>query len=72
MSALTIGLLIDFFLLAIGIYVFLYARGVIRFGDAEVRERAETFRKENATWMRLLGLALAAISVVNIVVHFIN
>lgn len=58
--------------LAIGVYLYLFARGLIRFGSSEVRERSEAFRKENKTWMRYLGLALAAIMLVNIVLQLMG
>ena len=64
-----LGLLIEILLLACGLYLYLYARGIVRPGTGEAAERAETFRRENATWMRLLGLALAALMLVNVVLH---
>lgn len=60
------GLLFNLAFFAIGLYLYLFARGIIRFGKPEVRARAETFRKDNATWLRLLGLALAAIMGMNV------
>jgi hypothetical protein len=32
-------------------------------------EIAEAFRQDNATWLRLLGLALAAIMAMNVIFH---
>ncbi|MEM6395119.1 MAG: hypothetical protein AAF741_02140 [Bacteroidota bacterium] len=61
------GFIINLLLFALGVYVYLFSRGIIRFGSQEVRERSEQFRKENATWMRILGLALAAIMLVSLV-----
>lgn len=46
---------------ALGVYLYLFSRGVIRFGKDETRARAEEFRADNATWMRYLGLLVAAI-----------
>jgi uncharacterized membrane protein len=69
MNASVAGLVIEVIFFAIGLYVYLFARGLISFGKPEVRARAEEFRKENATWMRLLGLALAAVMLLNIVFH---
>ncbi|MTB50817.1 hypothetical protein [Lewinella sp. W8] len=69
MNASVAGLVIEVIFFAIGLYVYLFARGFISFGKPEVRKRAEEFRKENATWMRLLGLALAAVMLLNIVFH---
>ena len=64
-----LGLAIEVILLAVGVYLYLFARGLLRFGKPEVRARAEAFRRENATWMRLLGLLLAALMLVNVVLH---
>ena len=63
----TIGLITQLLFLALGVYVYLFSRGLVRFGDEAARKRAEAFRKENAGWMRILGLALAAIMLVNVV-----
>ncbi len=60
------GLVINFAFFAIGLYLYLFARGLISFGKEEARARAEAFRKDNATWMRFLGLALAAIMGLNL------
>lgn len=69
MTISLVGLLIEIILLAVGVYLYLFARGLIRFGSPESRARAEVFRADNATWMRLLGLALAALMLVNVVLH---
>jgi len=69
MSTSTLGLLIDVVLFALGLYLYLFARGAVKFGTPEVRARSEEFRKDNALWMRLLGLALAAIMGLNIFLH---
>ena len=66
MSASVVGLVIHLVFFAIGVYLYLYARGILAFGSEEVRKRAEAFRTENATWMRLLGLALAAVMLLNL------
>ncbi len=64
-----LGLVIELLLFACGVYLYLYARGIVRPGSGEARERAEVFRRDNATWMRLLGLALAALMLVNVALH---
>lgn len=69
MSVSTLGLLVEVFLFALGLYLYLFARGLVKFGKPEARARAEEFRKGNALWMRLLGLALAAIMGLNIALH---
>lgn len=63
------GLVVEVLLLALGVYLYLFARGVVRVKRPDLAERAEAFREQNATWMRLLGLALAAIMLLNVVLH---
>lgn len=64
-----IGLLFELILLGAGVYMYLFARGFFRFGDAAARKKAEEFRSKNALLLRLGGLALAAVMAVNIVLH---
>lgn len=64
-----LGLIVELLLLVLGIYLYAFARGMITIKDPERAERTERFRQENATWMRFLGLALAAIMLVNVVMH---
>ena len=64
-----VGLLLELFLLAAGLYLYLFARGRVSFGTPEQRARAEVFRADNKGWLRLLGLALAAVMAVNVVLH---
>ncbi len=64
-----LGLLLELLLFIAGVYLYLFARGYVRFGDEAVRARSESFRAENSTWMRLLGLGLAAVMGLNIVMH---
>lgn len=69
MNASAIGLIVEILLFALGLYLYLFARGILNFGSKASRARAEAFRKDNATWMRLLGLALAAIMGLNVFFH---
>lgn len=69
MAASVFLLVLEIILFAIGLYLYLFARGMISFGSDESKARAEAFRKENALWLRLLGLALAAVMAVNIGLH---
>ncbi|RME92898.1 MAG: hypothetical protein D6772_16430 [Bacteroidetes bacterium] len=64
-----LGLLFEILLLALGVYLYLFARGLVKVKDPERAARAEAFRTDNATWMRLLGLALAAIMLLNLLVR---
>lgn len=69
MTASTTGLIIELLLFLLGLYIYLFARGIVSFGSEEAKTRAEAFRKDNATWMRLLGLALAAVMGLNVFFH---
>lgn len=69
MSINVVSLIVQAIFFALGVYVYLFARGFVKFGDEEVIKRSEEFRAENATWMRLAGLALAAVMGVNIVLQ---
>jgi hypothetical protein len=63
-----IGLLFEFIFLALGVFSYRFATGKMKFSEAQ-RPMAEQFRKENGGWMRVMGLALAAIMIVEIVLH---
>lgn len=69
MTSSTLGLIIEIAFLALGLYLYLFARGLVSFGKPEARARAEAFRKDNATWLRLMGLALAAVMALNVFFH---
>ncbi len=64
-----LGLLVEILLFGLGAYLYLFSRGRIRVKDKDRQKRVEAFRTQNAGWMRLLGLALAAIMLLNIVIH---
>lgn len=64
-----IGLIAEILFFALGVYVFLFSRGVFKSKNPERQARVEEFRKDNATWMRYLGLALAAIMLLEIILH---
>ncbi len=63
------GLFIEIIFLAIGVYIYLFAAGFLRFKDPEKAAKAEAFRAQNGRWLRLLGLAMAAINLVNVFFH---
>ncbi|MCB0706229.1 MAG: hypothetical protein KDC34_13000 [Saprospiraceae bacterium] len=63
------GLIFEIVFLAIGVYVYLFARGVISFKDPAARARSEEFRKENGRILRILALALIAVMGMNIAIH---
>ena len=64
-----IGLLFEFIFLGMGIYIYLFTRGLIEIKDPKKAKKAAEFKKQNGTWMRILSLALIAIMLVNIVIH---
>lgn len=63
-----IGLLFELFFLALGIFAYRFGSGKIRFSESQ-RPAAERFRKENGGWMRILGLALAAMMSFELILH---
>jgi hypothetical protein len=63
-----IGLLFELIFFAIGFFSYRFAMGKIRF-SASQQPAADSFRKENGGWMRILGLALTAIMSIEIVLH---
>lgn len=64
-----VGLLTELIFLGIGIYGYLFARGVWPKGNPEFEKRAADFRKKNGTWLRFLSLALIAIMGINLVLR---
>jgi len=64
-----LGLIFEILLFALGAYLYLFARGVIKTKDPDRKDQVEEFRLKNAGWMRLLGIALAAVMLINIIVH---
>ncbi|MCI5082767.1 MAG: hypothetical protein MRY78_13810 [Saprospiraceae bacterium] len=64
-----IGLLIEFLFLGIGLYLYLFAIGRLKYSNEENRKKAEAFRTQSGSMIRILALALMAFMVVNIVLH---
>lgn len=64
-----IGLVLEFIFLGIGIYFYLFSIGKIKSKDPKAQQKAESFRKSNYRWLRLLSLALMAIMILNIIFH---
>lgn len=64
-----LGLIFEILLLALGVYLYLFAKGFIKTKDSEHKDKVEDFRLANAGWMRLLGLTLTAVMLMNIIVH---
>ena len=64
-----VGLFFEFIFLAFGVYIYLFSTGKMKVKDPEKQAKAEAFRKDNASWMRIASLALIAIMLVNIYFH---
>jgi len=64
-----IGLFFEIIFLVFGVYLYLFSIGKIEIKAPDKKAKAETFRKDNATWMRVGSLALIAIMAVNIYLH---
>lgn len=56
----------EFIFLCAGIYMYLFAAGHIKFSDFEAEAKAQKIRRKNGRWLRILGLAVAAIMTVNL------
>ena len=63
------GLILEFLFLALGIYIYLFVRGVFKVKDPALQAKAEEFRLNNAGWLRLLSLALIAVMTLEIILH---
>ena len=64
-----LGLVLEFIFLAFGLGVYLFAKGWFTPKDILKAKNANEIRKNNGNWMRIVGLALAAIMTVNIIIH---
>lgn len=56
----------DILLLLVGVLAYAFSKSVFWIKDTEKKERMEQFRKENGRILRLGGLLLMAISIVNL------
>lgn len=64
-----LGLIVEILLFALGVYVYLFSRGAIKFKDLEKEKRAQAFRADNGRILRLMGLALAAVMLINLLLR---
>jgi hypothetical protein len=62
-----VGILVEILLLAVAIYIYLFAIGVTKIKKPGQAEKAEKFIKENGSWLKILALALMAIMFFNVV-----
>ncbi len=64
-----LGLVFECIFLAIGVYLYLFARGKVRIVTHSSDDKAEAFRKKNGGWLRILALFLIAVMSLEIVLH---
>jgi len=64
-----LGLLVEILLFGLGVYLYLFSRGLIKIKDEERQAKAAALREQNGLWMRFLGLGLAAIMGLNVMLH---
>ena len=67
-----LGLLLEILILAGGLYLYMFSRGLWKVKDPALQQKAAVFLKNNATWLRIAGLAIVAIMALNIVVHIMQ
>lgn len=56
-----VSLFFEILILAFGVYIYLFSTGKLTVKNPAQQKKAEEFRKENATWMRILSLLLIAL-----------
>lgn len=64
-----VGLMLEIAFLIFGVFIYLFAIGKTKAKDPTSQQRAEAFRKSNGWWLRMAGLAIVAIMLINIVAH---
>ncbi|KAA3640067.1 MAG: hypothetical protein DWQ02_02635 [Bacteroidetes bacterium] len=67
-----LGLFFELLILAFAVYLYMFATGRIEAKTEEAQQRADAFRKSNGGWLRILSLALAAIMLVNVLLHIMQ
>ncbi|MDX1666379.1 MAG: hypothetical protein R3350_04095 [Saprospiraceae bacterium] len=67
-----LGLIVEFFFLLLGVYLYLFAIGKLTAGGEDTKVKAERFRQQNSWWLRLGALAIIAIMLINIAVHVMD
>ncbi|GAB5551281.1 MAG: hypothetical protein Sapg2KO_08720 [Saprospiraceae bacterium] len=62
-----VGIIVELLLLGVGVYIYLFSIGVAKIKKPSNAEKAEKFRQENGSWLKILALALMAIMFFNVV-----
>ena len=67
-----LGLILEFVLLAVGVIMYLFSRGLYTISNEDKRKQVDIFVAKNKGWMRWLGLVLTAIMLINIYFHIVQ
>ena len=67
-----LGLFFELLILAFAVYLYLFATGRVQARTEKAQQKADAFRESNAGWLRILSLALAAIMLVNVILHIMQ
>ena len=62
----------ELLLFLFGLYLYLYAIGKLQPKSGSAQAQVANFRERNGWWMRLGGLAIMAIMLVNIYLHIVQ
>lgn len=65
-----LGLITEIIFFCAGVYMYLFSIGKVKFNNFEAEAKAEKIRRENGRWLRFLSLAVMAIMLMNIILHF--
>lgn len=63
------GLILEIIFLALGIYIYLFSRGVIKSKTPEAEKKAAIFRDKNGRWLRIVAIMLIAVMSIEIILH---
>jgi len=64
-----LGLILEIIFLALGVYIYLFSRGVIKSKTPEGEKKAAMFRDKNGRWLRIVSILLIAVMSIEIVLH---
>jgi hypothetical protein len=67
-----LGLILELLIFAFGLYLYLFSIGKVQPRGAQAKQRSADFRVRNGWWMRIGGLAVMAIMLVNIYLHIVQ
>ncbi len=63
------GLILEIIFLALGVYIYLFSRGVIKSKSPEAEKKAAIFRDKNGRWLRIIAIMLIAVMSIEIILH---